>query len=80
MDSFISSRGSDEAIVGVELLQIFRLLTAELGTHLGGTGIAAAVDHLDPDQVKALAERIQKNDFLGDGLRDLLDPRLRGQT
>ncbi len=26
---------------------------------MGGTGIAAAVDHLDPDQVKALAERIR---------------------
>jgi len=48
--------------------------------HLGGTGIAAAVDHLDPDQVKALAQRIQTKHFLGDGLRDLLDPRLRRQT
>jgi NAD(P)-dependent dehydrogenase (short-subunit alcohol dehydrogenase family) len=53
---------------------------AVLVTHLGGTGIAAAVDHLDPDQVKALAERIKTNHFLGDGLRDLLDPRLRRQT
>jgi NAD(P)-dependent dehydrogenase (short-subunit alcohol dehydrogenase family) len=35
--------------------------TAELVTHLGGTGIAAAVDHLDPDQVKALAEQIRTN-------------------
>jgi NAD(P)-dependent dehydrogenase (short-subunit alcohol dehydrogenase family) len=34
--------------------------TAELVTRLGGTGIAAAVDHLDPDQVKALAGRIGK--------------------
>ena len=33
--------------------------TAELVTHLGGTGIAAAVDHLDPDQVKALTEQIR---------------------
>ncbi|MGH8972586.1 MAG: SDR family oxidoreductase [Acidimicrobiia bacterium] len=33
--------------------------TAELVTELGGTGIAARVDHLDPDQVKALAERIR---------------------
>jgi NAD(P)-dependent dehydrogenase (short-subunit alcohol dehydrogenase family) len=33
--------------------------TAELVTHLGGTGIAAAVDHLDPDQVKTLAEQIR---------------------
>ena len=33
--------------------------TAELVTQLGGTGIAAAVDHLDPAQVKALAERIR---------------------
>ena len=35
--------------------------TAELVTRLGGTGVAAAVDHLDPDQVKALAERIRTN-------------------
>jgi NAD(P)-dependent dehydrogenase (short-subunit alcohol dehydrogenase family) len=33
--------------------------TAELVTHLGGTGIAAAVDHLDPDQVADLAARIR---------------------
>ena len=33
--------------------------TAELVTHLGGIGIAAAVDHLDPDQVKSLAEQIR---------------------
>jgi NAD(P)-dependent dehydrogenase (short-subunit alcohol dehydrogenase family) len=33
--------------------------TAELVTSLGGTGVAAAVDHLDPDQVKALAEQIR---------------------
>jgi NAD(P)-dependent dehydrogenase (short-subunit alcohol dehydrogenase family) len=33
--------------------------TAELVTHLGGTGLAAAVDHLDPDQVKTLAEQIR---------------------
>ncbi|MFD9563330.1 SDR family oxidoreductase [Streptomyces sp. NPDC059994] len=32
--------------------------TAELVTRLGGTGVAAAADHLDPAQVKALAERI----------------------
>ncbi len=35
--------------------------TAELVTRLGGTGIAAPVDHLDPDQVKSLAERIRTN-------------------
>jgi NAD(P)-dependent dehydrogenase (short-subunit alcohol dehydrogenase family) len=35
--------------------------TAELVTHLGGTGIAAAVDHLEPDQVKDLAERIRSD-------------------
>ena len=34
--------------------------TAALVTELGGTGIAAAVDHLDADQVKHLAERIRK--------------------
>ena len=33
--------------------------TAQLVTRLGGTGIAVAVDHLDPDQVRALAERIR---------------------
>jgi NAD(P)-dependent dehydrogenase (short-subunit alcohol dehydrogenase family) len=35
--------------------------TAELVTGLGGVGIAAAVDHLHPDQVKTLAERIRKD-------------------
>jgi NAD(P)-dependent dehydrogenase (short-subunit alcohol dehydrogenase family) len=35
--------------------------TAELVTHLGGTGISAAVDHLEPDQVKGLAEQIRKD-------------------
>src|SRR3979490_3380128 len=35
--------------------------TAELVTHLGGTGIPVAVDHLEPDQVKDLAERIRKD-------------------
>ena len=33
--------------------------TADLVTHLGGTGIARAVDHLEPEQVKALAEEIR---------------------
>ena len=33
--------------------------TAALVTELGGSGIAIAVDHLDPGQVKALAERIR---------------------
>jgi NAD(P)-dependent dehydrogenase (short-subunit alcohol dehydrogenase family) len=33
--------------------------TAELVTDLGGTGISAAVDHLDPAQVKKLAEQIR---------------------
>ena len=32
--------------------------TAELVSELGGTGIAVAVDHLDPEQVGALADRI----------------------
>jgi NAD(P)-dependent dehydrogenase (short-subunit alcohol dehydrogenase family) len=35
--------------------------TAELVTHLGGTGIAAAVDHLDAAQVKALAAQVRSN-------------------
>jgi NAD(P)-dependent dehydrogenase (short-subunit alcohol dehydrogenase family) len=34
--------------------------TAELVTELGGTGVAVAVDHLDPDQVERLAERMRK--------------------
>ena len=34
--------------------------TAELVTRLGGTGIAVAVDHLEPDQVRNLAEQIRK--------------------
>jgi len=34
--------------------------TAELVTSLGGTGIAAQVDHLEPAQVQALAERIRR--------------------
>jgi NAD(P)-dependent dehydrogenase (short-subunit alcohol dehydrogenase family) len=33
--------------------------TAELVTALGGTGIAIPVDHLDPDQVRRLAERLR---------------------
>jgi NAD(P)-dependent dehydrogenase (short-subunit alcohol dehydrogenase family) len=32
--------------------------TAELVTAAGGTGIAVAVDHLEPDQVEALVQRI----------------------
>src|SRR4030088_2804060 len=32
--------------------------TAELVTQLGGVGIAASVDHLDPEQVRSLAKRI----------------------
>jgi NAD(P)-dependent dehydrogenase (short-subunit alcohol dehydrogenase family) len=34
--------------------------TAELVTRLGGTGVAVAVDHLDPGQVERLAERIRR--------------------
>jgi len=33
--------------------------TAELVTDLGGVGVPVAVDHLDSDQVRALAERIR---------------------
>jgi NAD(P)-dependent dehydrogenase (short-subunit alcohol dehydrogenase family) len=33
--------------------------TAELVTQLGGTGIAKAVDHLDPEQVQHLAEQLR---------------------
>jgi NAD(P)-dependent dehydrogenase (short-subunit alcohol dehydrogenase family) len=36
--------------------------TAELVTSLGGNGIAVPIDHLKPDDVKALAERLQ-NEF-----------------
>src|SRR6266536_2887260 len=35
--------------------------TVELVTELGGTGIAAVVDHLDPDQVRSLAEQIRRD-------------------
>src|SRR5688572_2329469 len=35
--------------------------TADLVTSLGGIGIAVPVDHLDPEQVKSLAERIRKD-------------------
>ncbi|MGH9246618.1 MAG: SDR family oxidoreductase [Acidimicrobiales bacterium] len=35
--------------------------TAELVTRLGGTGIAVAVDHLDTDHVRGLAERIRND-------------------
>ena len=35
--------------------------TAELVTRLGGTGIAMAVDHLESDQVKRLAETIRND-------------------
>jgi NAD(P)-dependent dehydrogenase (short-subunit alcohol dehydrogenase family) len=34
--------------------------TAELVTRVGGTGIAVPVDHLEPDRVKQLADRLQK--------------------
>lgn len=33
--------------------------TAELVTSLGGTGIPVAVDHLDPGQVRELAQKIR---------------------
>jgi NAD(P)-dependent dehydrogenase (short-subunit alcohol dehydrogenase family) len=39
--------------------------TAELVTSLGGVGVPIAVDHLEPDQVAKLAERI-----VGSGTRD----------
>ncbi len=35
--------------------------TAELVTGLGGVGVAAAVDHLDPDQVGDLAGRLRRD-------------------
>jgi NAD(P)-dependent dehydrogenase (short-subunit alcohol dehydrogenase family) len=35
--------------------------TAELVTSLGGTGIAAVVDHLDPAQVADLADRLRRD-------------------
>src|SRR5215813_6556515 len=34
--------------------------TGQLVSSLGGVGVAVAVNHLDPSQVKALAERIQR--------------------
>ena len=35
--------------------------TAELVTALGGKGIAIAVDHLDPEQVRGLADRLRRD-------------------
>ncbi|POX35968.1 short-chain dehydrogenase [Streptomyces sp. Ru73] len=35
--------------------------TADLVTAAGGTGIAVRVDHLEPDQVRALVERIERD-------------------
>jgi NAD(P)-dependent dehydrogenase (short-subunit alcohol dehydrogenase family) len=35
--------------------------TAEFVTKLGGTGVACAVDHLEPAQVAALAERLRRD-------------------
>jgi NAD(P)-dependent dehydrogenase (short-subunit alcohol dehydrogenase family) len=35
--------------------------TAELVTQLGGTGVAKAIDHLNPDEVKKLAEQIRSD-------------------
>jgi NAD(P)-dependent dehydrogenase (short-subunit alcohol dehydrogenase family) len=35
--------------------------TAELVTRLGGTGVAVAVDHLAPEQVRALADRLRSD-------------------
>jgi NAD(P)-dependent dehydrogenase (short-subunit alcohol dehydrogenase family) len=35
--------------------------TAELVTRLGGSGVALAVDHLDPDEVASLAERVRSD-------------------
>jgi len=35
--------------------------TAELVDSLGGQGIAVAVDHLDPEQVRALADRVRRD-------------------
>jgi NAD(P)-dependent dehydrogenase (short-subunit alcohol dehydrogenase family) len=35
--------------------------TAEIVTQLGGTGIALGVDHLEPDQVRNLAQRIRQD-------------------
>src|SRR5215218_10862955 len=33
--------------------------TADLVTRLGGTGVAMQVEHLDPEQVRLLAERVR---------------------
>src|SRR5262245_42714952 len=35
--------------------------TAELVSRLGGVGVALTVDHLDLDQVQALAERVRRD-------------------
>ncbi len=55
--------------------------TAELVTHLGGTGIASAVDHLDRDQGKKLAAQIRKDHGQGPICRNLSsDQQLVGRT
>src|ERR671917_1929118 len=35
--------------------------TAELVTQAGGRGVAVQVDHLEPEQVRALVERIERD-------------------
>jgi NAD(P)-dependent dehydrogenase (short-subunit alcohol dehydrogenase family) len=35
--------------------------TADLVTELGGTGVPVAVDHLEPDHVRALADRVRRD-------------------
>jgi NAD(P)-dependent dehydrogenase (short-subunit alcohol dehydrogenase family) len=35
--------------------------TAELVTRLGGAGVAIQVDHLDPEQVRGLADRVRRD-------------------
>jgi NAD(P)-dependent dehydrogenase (short-subunit alcohol dehydrogenase family) len=50
--------------------------TAELVSKAGGKGIAAQVDHLEPEQVKALVERIEKEQ----GRLDILVNDIWGAT
>ncbi|MFI2029296.1 SDR family oxidoreductase [Streptomyces buecherae] len=66
-----TSRGDDGA--GARLSEVGRATetieeTAELVTAAGGTGIAVRTDHLEPEQVRALARRIDD----GHGRLDIL--------
>ncbi|MFE6778968.1 SDR family oxidoreductase [Streptomyces sp. NPDC057702] len=68
-----TSRAADPGGAAVRTSEVGRTTetieeTAELVTAAGGTGIAVRVDHLEPDQVRALAHRVDE----GHGRLDIL--------